>query len=259
MKKTLLTAGAAVGTLLFAAGRQWRTRSRTSVRIARPVALQSADRAAHRLMTAVIVPVWITAGLFDYFMHRRTHIERTSGARESILHLMMLAEGGPVVLAPLLLEVNAGVLAVIYTFFFAHQATAMWDVDTTTSERVIPSDEQHVHAFLEGVPFGVAMLYTVLHWSQFLALLGLNEERPQFNVHLKEPRMTVRDAALITGAVLSLDILPHVEEYVRCLRAKSQGLVGSETPECVQEVFRDDSPLKARSSAGEFELLGGRV
>ena len=35
----------------------------------------------------VLYPLWLAAGAADYLCHRRTHIERTSGAVESWLHV----------------------------------------------------------------------------------------------------------------------------------------------------------------------------
>jgi hypothetical protein len=239
MNKSAFSALASIGVLALAAFRKRQARSETKIEIARPAALAQTDKAAHRFMMSAVIPVWVVAGFLDYILHRRTKIELTSGPRESLLHLVMLSEGAPVVLAPLLLEVNAGVLAIVYAAFLAHQATAMWDVDTTVTQRVIPSDEQHVHAFLEGVPFTVAVLYTVLHWGQFLSLVGAGGERPQFDLRLKEPRITLRDAALISATVLGFDVLPHIEEYLRCLRAQDKGFTGSQTPECARELFAE--------------------
>src|SRR4051794_16516881 len=140
--KTVLTGLAAVGSLVLFAVRKQQTQARypqVRTTVMKPAALARVEGSAHRFLMSVIVPVWIAAGLLDYIWHRRTKIETTSGPRESVLHLAMLAEAGPGLLAPLLLEVNAGVLALMYASYFAHQATAMWDVDSTVSERLIPS------------------------------------------------------------------------------------------------------------------------
>jgi hypothetical protein len=37
-----------------------------------------------------IPPLWMLAGLTDYFLHKRMRIEDTSGTRESVLHLLQL-------------------------------------------------------------------------------------------------------------------------------------------------------------------------
>ena len=41
-----------------------------------------------------ILPLWIAAGVTDYVLHRRTHIEDTSGTKESLLHALQLGEAG---------------------------------------------------------------------------------------------------------------------------------------------------------------------
>jgi hypothetical protein len=244
MKKTVLTGLAAIGSLLLFGIRKQQTRARypqIKTTLMKPAALARVEGAAHRCLMSVIVPVWIAAGLLDYIWHRRTKIETTSGPRESVLHLIMLAEGGPIILGPLLLEVNAGVLALMYAAYFAHQATAMWDVDSTVAKRLIPPDEQHVHGFLEGIPFCVTALYTVIHWDQFLSLLGFNDEVPRFDFHQKEPRVPVRDAIIMTAAVGAFDVLPHMEEFWRCWQAERRGLVGKATPECAPILFGQTS------------------
>lgn len=192
-------------------------------------------------MMTLIVPVWIAAGLLDYFEHRRTSIETTSGPRESKLHLFMLAEGAPLALAPLMLEVDAGVLALMWAAFFAHQAIAMWDVDSTVSQRVIPGGEQNVHTFLEGVPFCISVLYTVIHWPQFLALPGIGNERPRLGFSRKRPHTPLRDGLLMSAAVTVFDVLPHVEEFWRCLKAERRGLTGTARRNARQRSLRSQT------------------
>ena len=53
-----------------------------------------------------ILPLWIAAGLADYVLHRRTHIEDISGTKESLLHTLQLGEAGIPVLMGLLLEIS---------------------------------------------------------------------------------------------------------------------------------------------------------
>jgi hypothetical protein len=45
--------------------------------------------------------------------HRQTKIETTSGAKESVMHLIMMAEAGIPILTGLFLEMNAGALALM--------------------------------------------------------------------------------------------------------------------------------------------------
>lgn len=52
------------------------------------------DDAIRFLLMCVIVPLWLLVGLGDWLCHRLTHIERNAGAKESLLHLLMLVEIG---------------------------------------------------------------------------------------------------------------------------------------------------------------------
>ena len=52
------------------------------------------------LLLWVLYPLWLLAGAIDYVCHRRTNIEHTSGATESLLHLAQFAA--------LLLSLTAG-------------------------------------------------------------------------------------------------------------------------------------------------------
>jgi hypothetical protein len=45
------------------------------------------------------MPLWLGAGLADWYRHRQTHIETTAGPRESATHLLTMTETGiPVML-----------------------------------------------------------------------------------------------------------------------------------------------------------------
>ena len=47
-----------------------------------------------------VLPVWLLAGFADWLCHRASHIETTTGAKESLIHLLMFAEvGGPLLAA----------------------------------------------------------------------------------------------------------------------------------------------------------------
>ncbi|TIU33740.1 MAG: diguanylate cyclase, partial [Mesorhizobium sp.] len=84
-----------------------------------------------------VLPVWLIAGFADWLCHRATHIESTTGAKESLIHLLMFAEVGIPLLAAMFLEVNALVVAVMIVTFFVHEATAMWDVRYATTARTV--------------------------------------------------------------------------------------------------------------------------
>jgi hypothetical protein len=130
--------------------------------------------------------LWVLAGSLDYICHRRTKIETTSGPTESIIHTLMMTEAGIPMLLGLYLEVNAGVILLMIAAFFAHAGTAIWDVAYVVERRKVTPNEQHVHSFLEVLPF-CAVSFVIVHalepihftvWGRWReAALRIEEER----------------------------------------------------------------------------------
>lgn len=92
-----------------------------------------------------VLPVWLAAGFADWLCHRATHIESTTGAKESVIHLLMFAEVGVPLLAAIFFEINAGIILLMIVAFFVHEATALWDVSYAVGGRKVTPFEQHVH------------------------------------------------------------------------------------------------------------------
>jgi hypothetical protein len=174
---------------------------------------------------------------FGLLWHRQTKIETTSGPKESIMHLLMMAESGTSVLAGLFLEPNAGMFAIMIASMLLHQATVIYDVEFTVSRRKIPAREQHTHTFMETLPFDILGVFACMHSNQFRSILRLGPEKPDLTLRLRQPRVPLRHIGAITGAAMLVSGLPHVEELWRCVRVQKQGLTGSETPECVRELY----------------------
>jgi hypothetical protein len=130
-----------------------------------------------RFTLAFLLPAWLAAGFLDYLFHRRTHIERTSGTREAVLHLMMQAEAGIPTLMALLLEVNTTVLLSTIAGLVAHEATVIWDVGYAEPRRRTSVNEQHVHSFLEVLPFVGTAFLLVLHWEHVWGILTGKQRR----------------------------------------------------------------------------------
>ncbi|MBZ9883446.1 diguanylate cyclase [Mesorhizobium sp. CA10] len=172
-----------------------------------------------------ILPVWLVAGFADWLCHRATHIESTTGAKESLIHLLMFAEVGIPLLAAMFLEVNALVIAVMIVTFFIHEATAIWDVRYATTARTVSPVEQHVHSFLEMIPLMGLVIVVALHWGQFLALFGAGTERARFDLTWKEQQLPVIYIAAVMTVIVLFELLPYVEEFFRGLRANSGRLV----------------------------------
>ena len=82
-----------------------------------------------------IMPIWFVAGLSDWVYHRRTHIETTSGLKESAIHLLMFVQVGLIMLPGIFMEINTLAILIAIVMFVAHEATALWDVSYTSKLR----------------------------------------------------------------------------------------------------------------------------
>jgi hypothetical protein len=203
----------------------------------RELSRQAADDAARRYLMYAIMPVWSVAGALDWLWHRQTKIETTSGAKESVMHLLMMAEAGLPILTGLFLEMNAGALALMSAGWLLHEATVTWDVKYTVSRRVIYPREQSTHGYMQTIPFDVIATLACLYPEQALALIGIGPEKPDFKLRFRKPPVPLKDFAMIVGGMGLISGLPHMEELWRCIRAQQQGKAGKDIPECAQQLY----------------------
>jgi hypothetical protein len=171
-----------------------------------------------------ILPLWLAAGMADWACHRASHIESTTGAKETVIHLLMLAEMGVPVLAGLLLEINALVLVVMLVAFLVHEATALWDVSYAVSRRNVTPFEQHVHSFLEMLPLMGLSFVACLHWPQALAVIGLGPESADWGIRLKERPLPAAYLLTMLTLIVLFEVLPYLEELYRGWRANGGSL-----------------------------------
>lgn len=174
--------------------------------------------ALHALMY-FLVPLWIAAGLADWWCHRRSHIARTAGPKESWIHLLMFAEVGLPLVAALWLDINALVIGAMIVMFLAHEATALWDVSYAVSRREVTPLEQHVHSFLELVPLMALVLIAVIHPGQFLALFGAGDEPARYVLALKPRPLPGPYLWAVLGAAALFSALPYGLELRNGLKA----------------------------------------
>ena len=175
--------------------------------------------AARMLLAFVVMPLWVAAGFLDWLCHRRTHIETTSGPKESWLHLLLFAELGVPLLAVLFFEVNALLFAMMLAALAAHQITALRDLHHAVPRRVVSPFEQQVHSALEMMPVAALLLLGVLHWPQLLALFGVGGEAPRYELRLRNPPLSTGYVVGLLACVCLFNALPFLEELLRGLRA----------------------------------------
>lgn len=173
------------------------------------------------LLMYVLLPLWLAAGFADYLCHRASHIEQTSGWKESLLHLLQFGEMALPVLAALLLEINSGVILLMIVCLVLHQATAMWDVSYANETREVKPIEQHVHSVLEMVPLTGLLMVAALHWDAVRGLFGSGPA--SFALTWKRDPLPVTYIVTMLGLVLLFEVLPYVEELLRGVRARRSG------------------------------------
>ena len=139
----------------------------------------STDALLQYFLMYIVVPVWLLAGLADYFCHRASRIEHTSGVAETLLHLLQFVLVGVPLLAALFLEINAAVLLIMLVGLALHQAAAVWDVRYANTTRRVAPAEQHVHGVLEMAPAIATAAVMILNWPDFLSLFGIGEAELQ--------------------------------------------------------------------------------
>jgi hypothetical protein len=198
-------------------------------------AKKETDVAARRYLLYFMLPLWIVPGFMDYLWHRRTKIETTSGTRESVLHALMMSEAGIPVTMALLFEVNSGILLLTIAAFVAHTATTWYDISYAFNRRDTYPAEQHIHSFLEVLPFANLSFLIALHWDQFAALFGLGRQRPDFSLRFKKPMLPPSYIVGLMSTIALFIGVPYAEELYRCRRAEKMGLIGDDTPHWLRE------------------------
>lgn len=180
----------------------------------------SIEDAAELLLMWGVIPLWIASGLADWWCHRRTAIEHTSGLPENAFHWLLMAEGGIALLAVSLLETSGGVLLLVFAAFLAHEVTTFAELRYTVPLRAVRPGEQMVHSFMELLPLVILALLAVMRWDQVQAFFDGGE--PDLSLRLKDspwPATYLMGAGI---AVLLLNALPLMEETLRCAHARAR-------------------------------------
>jgi hypothetical protein len=182
--------------------------------------------AAGRFLYYVVIPMWGVPGLVDWWHHRKTHIEEPANGsvRESVIHSLMLAEGGAPLALLLFAEINPLVLAAAAAAASVHELTARWDLEVAAnSDREVTPAEQQIHSALETLPFFMVVLAALHAWPE---MRGHWTQPSAWRIRPKErlPSLPYIAAVGLLGAVTA--VLPYGEELRRCIRAQRSGRPG---------------------------------
>ncbi|PKV82875.1 diguanylate cyclase [Streptomyces sp. TLI_146] len=178
------------------------------------------EEANRQFLLYGVLPLWVVPGLADWWMHRRTRIEDTSGVRESAVHALMMTEAGLPVTVGLLARINPLVLSTMGGAALAHGATALWDVNLATKEREVRPIEQHIHSFLEVLPLTAMAFAACLHPEAVRATLRGGPGPDDWKLLPKDRPLPARYLAALAATITLGVALPYAEEMRRCLRAR---------------------------------------
>jgi hypothetical protein len=184
-----------------------------------------------QLQAYVLYPLWLAAGAVDYWCHRRTKIEETSGATEGWLHVLQFLAMAIIVAGIALLEPTIASSAILLATAVAHVVLSYIDVSYTQRRRYISPLEQHVHAFMDVLPVIAALMVGMLALSGESGATGLQ----------RSSLSSAAQAALL-GSFAVLAGGPVVEEFFRTLRAASHGCKAGriDTGHSLRSPFRED-------------------
>ncbi|MEV6552156.1 diguanylate cyclase [Streptomyces sp. NPDC051597] len=185
--------------------------------------VSGAEDANRRFLLYGLLPLWVAPGLADWWMHRRTRIEDTSGVRESAVHALMMTEAGVPVTIGLLAKINPLVLSTMGGAALVHGATALYDVSLATKEREVRPIEQHIHSFLEVLPLTAMAFTACLHPEAVKAALRGGPGPDDWKLLPKDRPLPVGYLAALAATITVGVALPYAEEIRRCLRARRQG------------------------------------
>jgi hypothetical protein len=165
-----------------------------------------------------LLPLWGVSGFIDWCCHRATHVERTSGVKESLIHSLMGVQLGIPILLCLLFRINVLVLLICIAMWLMHEIAAHWDVHYAAPRRTISIWEVHVHNYMATVPLYLLMLILVLNWGVARQLVSLNWAGQLTLTRLQVPQGGGGYLPAYLAFMTVLCVFPYLEENIRCLR-----------------------------------------
>lgn len=165
-----------------------------------------------------LLPLWGIAGFIDWACHRATHVERTSGLKESLIHSLMGLQLGIPILLCLIFQVNVLIFIVCALMWVLHEFVAHWDVHYASPLRRISIWEVHVHNYMATVPLYLFMLIVVINWDVAVKAVTF-QWSGQFTLNrLISPPGSAAYLPEYMVFMTVLCVFPYLEENIRCLR-----------------------------------------
>jgi hypothetical protein len=175
-----------------------------------------------------ILPLWGIAGFVDWYCHLKSHIESTSGLKESLIHSLMGIQMGIPIILGLLYEINVLVLLICIIAWVAHEFVAHWDVYHAAPQRHISLLEMHAHNYLATIPLFLLLLIIVLSWPVLPKLITFDWAN-QFSFRpVSTPHGGMTYMPFYSTFMGVLCVVPYIEENLRCLRSVVRSKIRSQ-------------------------------
>lgn len=165
-----------------------------------------------------LLPLWGITGCIDWYCHRATDIENTSGLQESLIHSMMGVQLGIPILLLLVFQVNVSLLLIACAAWLMHEFVAHWDVHYSAPKRHISIWEVHVHNYMSTVPLFLLMLIAVMNWDMVINMVTLDWAGHMKFERIQNPHGSPAYLKWYLAFMAVTCVLPYVEENIRCLR-----------------------------------------
>ncbi len=170
------------------------------------------------LLLYVFLPLWGIAGFFDWMCHRATHIESTSGLKESLMHSLMGIQVGLPILLCLLFRINVLILLICLFLLILHELVAHWDVAYASPRRKITIWEMHAHSYLATLPFFMLSMIVVINWPIVIKLISFDWQGQMNFVLMDHSHGGDNYIWYYMTFTFFVGIVPYIEENIRCLR-----------------------------------------
>jgi hypothetical protein len=165
----------------------------------------------------VLLPLWGIAGIVDWWCHRNTEIEKTSGLKEAYVHCLMGVQICIPLVLSLVFEVNVMIMLMCFLSLIAHEIVAHYDVHFATGKREISIWEIHAHNYLATLPFFLLLLIIVRKWEVFLDTVTLNWGGGFGFQWREEPLGATGNYAVIYMVTMGIFVVfPYMQEWWRC-------------------------------------------
>lgn len=169
-------------------------------------------------MLFVLLPLWGIAGCADWFCHRATRIESTSGLWETTLHSIMGIQIAIPILLCLLFKVNVLILLICLAAWLLHEVVAHADVRYAAPRRTISIWEMHAHSYLATLPMYMLIIIAVINWPVVVKLFTLQWAGEFQFQRVVSPHGGKAYLPVYLSFMAVVCVFPYMEENLRCLR-----------------------------------------